>query len=156
LTALRGMLSTFHEDQAEPVAPAEAPDGVGLGGLVGLVDQVRASGLPVRLNICNLHRSVDVDADAASYRVVQESLTNVLRHAGPTTAEVTVEQDEECLVIRVQDRGRGGPVEPHGPVHGLAGMRRRVEVLGGSLTAGPRDGGGFRVEARLPLAKGSA
>jgi signal transduction histidine kinase len=170
LTALRGMLDTFHDElrpetTAEPVAapvpaPVETRDRVGLDGLVDLVDQVRAGGLPVRLDIRNLFRSPDAEADAVSYRVVQESLTNVLRHAGPTTAEVAVEQDAESLLVRVQDRGRGGPVEPHGQAQGqargLAGMRRRVEAVGGSITAGPRDGGGFRVEARLPMAKGSA
>jgi len=166
LAALRGMLDTFHHElgsatAAQPVAepapaPVEARDRVGLSGLVDLVDQVRAGGLPVRLDICDLVRSPDAEADVVSYRVVQESLTNVLRHAGPTTAEVTVEQDEESLVIRVQDRGRGGSPEPHGSARGLAGMRRRVEAVGGSITAGPRDGGGFRVEARLPMAKGSA
>jgi signal transduction histidine kinase len=166
LTALRGMLDTFYDELrpetiAEPVAepapaPAEMPDRVGLCGLVDLVDQVRAGGLPVRLDISNLLRRPAAEADVVSYRIVQESLTNVLRHAGPTTADVTVEQDEESLVVRVQDRGYGGPVEPPGPTRGLAGMRRRVEAIGGSITAGPRDGGGFRVEARLPMAKESA
>jgi signal transduction histidine kinase len=168
LTALRGMLDTFDDEfrpamTTEPVAepdpvaaPLEVHDRVGLWGLVDLVDQVRSGGLPVRLDICNLHRSPDAEADAVSYRIVQESLTNVLRHAGPTTAEVTVEQDEESLVIRVQDRGRGGPVESQGPARGLTGMRRRVEAVGGSLTAGPHGGEGFRVEARFPIANGSS
>ena len=160
LAELRGMLDTLHGDPrqattAEPVAEPDlepaAGDRVGLRGLVDLVDQVRAGGLPVRLDLGNLRRSPNAEADAVSYRVVQESLTNVLRHAGPTTAEVAVEQEGESLVVRVQDGGRGGPAEPTGAARGLAGMRRRVEAVGGSLTVGPRDGGGYRVEARLPL-----
>ena len=159
LTALRGMLDTFSDElrpETTASASAETPDRVGLCGLVDLVDQVRAGGLPVRLDISGLLRRPDAEADGIAYRVVQESLTNVLRHAGPTTAEVAVEQDEESLVVRVQDRGYGGPVEPRGPTRGLAGMRRRVEAIGGNVSAGPRDGGGFRVEARLPMAKESA
>jgi signal transduction histidine kinase len=159
LAALRGMLDTFHDGQSpavagdEPVRPATAGDQDGLCDLVELVDEVRAGGLPVRLDVRNLVRTLDPQIDAAAYRVVQESLTNVLRHAGRTTAEVSIEQDGDCLLVAVRDSGRGA-VGPDAAGRGLAGMRRRVEALGGSLVAGPRDDGGFRVEARLPTAKG--
>lgn len=163
LSELRAMLDTFHDEfrpvpaaELAPPAEAGAGDEVGLCGLVDLITQVRAGGLPVRLDVHNLSRELDAETDSVFYRVVQESLTNVLRHAGPTTAEVAVEQCEETLVIQVLDRGRGVAVEPDGSARGLAGMRRRVEAVGGSFTAGPREGGGFRVEARLPMAKGAA
>ena len=120
------------------------------------MEEVRASGLPVRLDLRGLDRTPAAATGAVTYRVVQESLTNVLRHAGPTTAEVTIAQhDDEWLVVCVEDRGRGVTGEPRGSERGLAGMRRRVEAAGGSFAAGPHDDGGFRVEARLPMGKGS-
>jgi signal transduction histidine kinase len=203
LTALRAMLGTFHNEAAhdeaanheaaqheaaqheaahheaaatEPPPLVEPPiERMGLSGVVDLVDGVRASGLPVRLEIRGLDRTPDADAGAVAYRVVQESLTNVLRHAGPTTAEVSIaENDDGWLTVCVQDRGRavtgeplavtGGPRAsadglpaaaggPPAAAGGLAGMRRRVEAVGGSFAAGPRSDGGFRVEARLPMGK---
>ncbi|BBH63884.1 hypothetical protein ACTI_05690 [Actinoplanes sp. OR16] len=160
LSELRGMLDTLHDEflsapAVEPVQPSEV-ERAGLCGLVDLVTQVRAGGLPVRLSLHNLDRELDPETESVLYRVVQESLTNVLRHAGPTTAEVTVEQDEETLVVRVSDHGRGGPVELDGSARGLAGMRRRVAAVSGTLAAGPGEDGGFRVEARLPTGKGAA
>lgn len=163
LAALRGMLGTFYDDRPAPPATrhgtassaAQASDRVGLHGLMDLVDQVRAGGVEVWLGLHNLHRSLDPDTDAVAYRVVQESLTNVLRHAGPTAAEVSIEQAGDALVIVVQDRGRGGPAGADGTARGLAGMRRRVEAIDGALAAGPRPGGGFRVEARLPVTEES-
>jgi signal transduction histidine kinase len=91
----------------------------------------------------------------AAYRVVQEALTNVLRHAAARRAEVALDYGPDALVVTVSDDGRGGtgasgPDRPSG--HGLAGMRERVTILGGSLDAGPRAEGGFAVRARLPLA----
>ena len=170
LTALRAMLGTFHHEApghhetpghheapgVEP-PPVEPPiERVGLSGIVDLVDGVRASGLPVRLDIRGLDRTPDADASAVTYRVVQESLTNVLRHAGPTTAEVTIaQQDDGRLAVRVQDRGRGVTGEPPAAARGLVGMRRRVEAAGGSFAACPRADGGFRVEAHLPMGKES-
>ena len=158
LVALRAMLGTVHHETSgvEP-PPVEPPiERAGLSGIVELVDGVRASGLPVRLDIRGLDRTPDADAGAVTYRVVQESLTNVLRHAGPTTAEVTIaQQDDGWLRVCVQDRGRGVTGEPPGAARGLAGMRRRVEEAGGSFAARPRADGGFRVEAHLPMGKES-
>jgi signal transduction histidine kinase len=82
---------------------------------------------------------------------VQESLTNVLVHAGPTTARVTVGRRGGELLVEVTDRGRGTPSTVAPPGRGLTGMRRRIEELRGHLETGPRDGGGFRVAARVPL-----
>jgi signal transduction histidine kinase len=90
------------------------------------------------------------DVDAAAYRIVQEALTNIARHAGPATATVCIEYADGTLTVRVDDDGRG-TAEPV-PGVGLTGMRERVAGLGGRLHAGPRDGGGFRVFAELPLA----
>jgi signal transduction histidine kinase len=84
------------------------------------------------------------------YRVVQEALTNVLRHAGPTRAEVAIDRGERHVRVRVSDRGVGAQA-PVG--RGLAGMRRRVEDLDGRLEAGPRAGGGFQVVAWLPVGR---
>lgn len=160
LTALRAMLGHVHNGASATGALVEAPaeppvDRMGLAGIVELVDAVRASGLPVRLDIHGFDRTPDAGAGAVAYRVVRESLTNVLRHAGPTTAEVSIgQQAESWLVVCVQDRGRGVTGEPEGAARGLAGMHRRVEAAGGSFAAGPRDDGGFRVEARLPMGRG--
>jgi signal transduction histidine kinase len=91
--------------------------------------------------------------DTSAYRIVAEALTNVLRHAGTTEAEVVLAHGRDALVITVLDRGRGpaGATDPEGG-HGLLHMRERAALFGGTLDAGPRDGGGYRVEAALPLA----
>jgi signal transduction histidine kinase len=107
-------------------------------------------------------RALPSGAALAAYRIVQESLTNARKHGGPTvTADVTLRFCEDQLVISVIDDGRG-PVAvravadagPDGLGHGLIGMRERADVYGGTITAGPRPGGGWRVTATLPLAPG--
>jgi signal transduction histidine kinase len=99
--------------------------------------------------------------DLACYRVVQESLTNVVRHAGASRAEVTVTHHDGRVVVEVTDDGRAGPTDGSGAGsgnrngagsgQGILGMRERARALGGSLEAGPRPGGGFRVQATLPV-----
>jgi signal transduction histidine kinase len=94
--------------------------------------------------------------DASAYRVVQEALTNVVRHAGPASVDVTVSRDTESLSVSVEDDG-AGPSGELSAGHGLAGMRERVTALGGTFSAGPRSGGGFAVRASIPLVpRGSA
>ncbi len=112
--------------------------------LADLIDQVRAGGLPVTVDGLD---AVPAPLDAAVYRVVQEALTNVLRHAGPTSAQVSVDRGGGQVRVRITDRGTGaaGP-----PGRGLAGMRRRIEDLDGRLETGPRSGGGFQVVAWIP------
>jgi signal transduction histidine kinase len=88
--------------------------------------------------------------DLCAYRVVQEALTNVVKHAGTDTASARVDYRPDGLAIEVTDAGRGGPVAGGG--HGLAGMRERVALYHGTLDAGPGAGRGFRVYAHLPLA----
>jgi signal transduction histidine kinase len=118
----------------------------GAPDLVELVTRTSGTGLPVRLtgNLTGLPAPVAL----AVYRVVQEGLTNVLKHADASSAEVTVTRDEKEVTVSVVDDGRGGPVTQSG--YGLAGMRERVTALGGTLTADPADGG-FTLTARLPL-----
>ena len=161
LTQLRATLDAVHPPrESRPVASSAAgaapiADEVGLGGLYTLVDRVRAGGLPVDLQVERAEVTLPPEADAAAYRVVQEALTNVLRHAGPTRALVRVTRQDDEVVVEVADRGRGtAEASPVGG-RGLLGMRARVESAGGSLTAGPSDGGGFQVVARLPLAGGA-
>jgi signal transduction histidine kinase len=92
--------------------------------------------------------------DVTAYRIVQESLTNVMRHAAAARAHVEVVHCPDHVEIAVVDDGRGAAAEAT-PGHGITGMRERAEMVGGSLDAGPQPGGGFRVRARLPLAGAS-
>jgi signal transduction histidine kinase len=130
---------------------APQPD---LDAVDDLVASVRQAGLEVAVRTEGEPRAVGGVVGVAAYRVVQEALTNVLRHAAAGQAEVALAYGDDALVVTVSDDGRGGRVpDPDRPGgHGLAGMRERVTVLGGSLDAGPRAEGGFAVRARLPLA----
>jgi signal transduction histidine kinase len=121
--------------------------GGGLRDLDALVDSVRAAGLPVQLRLQDL--AVPDDVGHVAYRVVQEALTNTLRHAGPTSAEVHVHRDQGTLVVDVLDGGVGA--QDVRPGRGLTGMRNRVVAAGGELVARPRTGRGFQVRARLPI-----
>jgi signal transduction histidine kinase len=131
-------------------------DGSGLGQLDGLVARARAAGLPVTLSVTGPERPLPPDVDQAAYRIVQEALTNVSRHAGHASATVHLQYTPEALSIQVDDDGGVGTVAPAGPRPssgpglGLAGMRERVSALGGQLRAGPQDDGGFQVRAELP------
>jgi signal transduction histidine kinase len=135
----------------------------GVEQLAGLLEQTRAAGLPVSFAVEGVPRALPSGAALAAYRIVQESLTNARKHGGPTvTAGVTLRFCEDQLVINVTDDGRG-PVAvravsdtgPDGLGHGLIGMRERTDVYGGTITAGPRPGGGWRVSATLPLGPGA-
>ncbi|SHM92688.1 sensor histidine kinase [Cryptosporangium aurantiacum] len=120
----------------------------GLARLDALTERIAASGTPVRTVVNGTARPLPPSADLVAYRVVQESLTNVLRHAGPATATVRVDYGADSVLIEVTDTGSGGA----GPVdegHGIAGMRERVTAVGGSFDAGP-DTRGFRVTAKIP------
>jgi signal transduction histidine kinase len=154
LADLRRTLDTFQEQ------PGSAADGQGLRDLGALADSVRAAGLPVRLEmepaLALEEAAVPEDAGAVAYRVVQEALTNVLRHAGPTTADVRVRRDRGALVVEVLDDGAGAGAGEVRAGRGLAGMRDRVAGVGGELVAQPRAGGGFQVLARLPVTADAA
>ncbi len=92
--------------------------------------------------------------DVSVYHIVQEALTNVLKHAGPARADVTIGCAQETVTIEITDNGTGEPGHQAPGGHGLSGMRERAAVFGGELRAGPRPGGGFAVLARLPPADG--
>jgi signal transduction histidine kinase len=132
----------------------EDSDGSGLSQLDSLVARARAAGLPVTVTVTGAERPLPADVDQAAYRIVQEALTNVSRHAGHACAAVHLHYTPQALSVRVDDDGAGtatGPAaRPPGPGLGLVGMRERVSALGGRLQAGPQDGGGFQVWAELP------
>ncbi len=115
---------------------------------------MRGSGLPVALRVQGEPGPLAPGVDLSAYRIVQEALTNTLKHAGPARADVSVIHRARELEIVVSDDGAGCAGGPNGlgVGHGLIGMRERVALFGGSLDAGPRPEGGYRVSARLPLA----
>jgi signal transduction histidine kinase len=124
----------------------------GTGELDALAASVRAAGLPVNLAIDGDRAALPAMVDVSVYRIVQEALTNVLKHAGLARAEVTIGYGLDAVTIEVTDNGTGQLGNGSaGGGHGLAGMRERAAVFGGELAAGPRPGGGFTVRARLPL-----
>ena len=137
-----------------------APDGAApptLDGLEQLVARTRAAGLPVSLEVTGERRSLSPGAELAVYRVVQEALTNAMKHAGSATTSVRFTWGEDALEISVADRGDGGPSpQLTGAGHGLIGMRERLRVYGGEVRTGPRPEGGFEVAARLPLERATA
>ncbi|GFJ78128.1 two-component sensor histidine kinase [Phytohabitans houttuyneae] len=122
----------------------------GLARLDDLVARMSETGVPVTVEVTGERRDLPAVIDLAAYRVVQESLTNVLRHAGAATATVRLTYLPKEVSVEVLDTGRGVPGAPGGG-HGLVGMRERVAALGGEFTAGPAESGGFRVYATLPL-----
>ena len=157
-----GILGSAPERDGSPGgAPAE-PDRApmpGLDSLGQLLEQVRAAGLPVELSITGRPRTLDPGVELSAYRIVQEALTNTLKHAGGARARVDVAYEPDALEVRVVDegaRGEAGAARIEAPGeggHGLIGMRERVAIFGGQFEAGPQPGG-FRVFARLPLPGG--
>jgi signal transduction histidine kinase len=123
-----------------------------LSDLEPLVNHVRLAGVEVDLAVEGEPRTLADGVELSAYRIVQESLTNAVRHGGPgVTATVTVTFGDESLDVLVVDDGRGAAAAPsNGGGHGLVGMRERVAVLGGSFQAGPKPGGGYRVHAIIP------
>lgn len=140
---LRATLEALRDDRASrPHGLAEVAD---------LVQRARATGLAATLTIDGRHRDLPATVDRTGYRIVQESLTNIARHAAAESAWVRIEYRPDALVIRVDDNGRAAPGTTPAPGVGLLGMCERVAALGGSLRAGPRSEGGFRVLAELPV-----
>jgi signal transduction histidine kinase len=133
-------------EQATPTEPT-----IGLAGLPLLLASFRRSGLTIAERVAGRVRPVPVTVDLAAYRVIQESLTNVCKHAGPSTVDVALDYRPDELRVVVDNRP--GPYRPaaSGSGHGILGMRERVASLAGTLDAGPRPGGGYRVSAVLPL-----
>lgn len=144
LRRLLGILRS--EDQQLAIGPQP-----GLTSLTSLVEQVRASGLPVQLRVEGEPLHLPAGVDLSAYRIVQEALTNVVKHAHATSAEVEVRYRPDALELAIIDDGRGMAASANGAGHGLVGMRERVALYGGKLDAGRRDGGGYSVRARFPL-----
>jgi signal transduction histidine kinase len=137
------------EDEQAPRAPAP--------GLDGLAELTAEAGLPVTVRRTGQPRPLPAEVDRAAYRIVQEALTNVRRHAGTgVSAEVIVGYEPGAVQVVVTDDGvgPGAPVEASDEGNGIAGMRARAAALGGTLSAGPAPGGGFRVEATFPEGAG--
>ncbi len=149
LVEMKRLVGMLREDDDE-IGLAPQP---GLADLDRLVKQVREAGLPVEVRIEGEPRTLPLGVDLSAYRVVQEALTNALKHAGSATATVTVRYGERDVTIEVADDGAGSDKKDGG--HGLVGMRERIGVFGGTFAAGPRDTGGFAVSARLPLGGGA-
>jgi signal transduction histidine kinase len=153
LTELRRLLGVLRQDSEPPGSLAPVP---GLADLDSLLAEVAKAGLAVQLRVEGTPSLLPAGVDLSAYRIVQEALTNVVKHAGPARAQVTIRYRDRDLTVEVTDDGRGaGVVAGDGGVgtgHGLIGMRERVAAFGGDLEVGPRPGGGFRVAARLPLA----
>jgi len=129
----------------------EDRDGSGLGQLDNLVARARSAGLSVSVTVSGARRPVPPDVDQAAYRIVQEALTNVSRHAGQACASVHLHYAPDALTVQVNDDGDGVGTKSAGPGLGLIGMRERVSALGGRLQAGPVEGNGFQVRAELPV-----
>src|SRR5438874_10689342 len=119
----------------------------GLGSLQSLVEQVRASGLPVQLRIEGKPVHLPAGIDLSAYRIVQEALTNVVKHAGDAAAEVVIRYGARVLELDVLDDGHGRTASRNGSGHGLIGMRERVALYGARREAGPRDRGRYAVRA---------
>jgi signal transduction histidine kinase len=157
--ALPGAESAEPAPDGGPVAEAELRPQPGLGQLPGLVGRMRAAGLPVDLLVGNAPPDLPPGLDLAAFRVVQEALTNVLKHAGKPVTSVGVDYRDGCLLLEVTDAGRimpaVGPVAVAGSGRGLIGLRERVGVYGGQLDAGPLPGGGWRVRAQIPVGAAS-
>ena len=146
IVELRRMLGLLR-DPVEDASLAPQPSVARLDSLVG---QVRAAGLPVELTVEGQPRRLPPGVDRSAYRIVQEGLTNTLKHAGPARASVTVRYGDHALELEVLDDGRGAE-GANGGGFGLVGMRERAALYGGELDAGARPGGGYALRARLPL-----
>jgi signal transduction histidine kinase len=149
LRRLLGVLRQEDEPQGD-LAPVS-----GLADLEGLLAEVAKTGLAVKLQVHGTRPSLPAGVDLSAYRIVQEALTNVVKHAGPARAQVTVGYHDQNVTVEVTDDGRGAMTSASdgrvGSGHGLIGMRERVAAFGGNLEVGPGLDGGFRVAARLPL-----
>ncbi|MGH3646977.1 MAG: sensor histidine kinase [Micromonosporaceae bacterium] len=144
---LRRLLDVLRTEE-EPPELAPQP---GLVAVRLLIDQLRDTGLPVTAHLDPGPDDLDPGLALAAYRIVQEALTNTIKHAGRASAVVRIDCTADELTIEVTDDGRGPSLTPSGVGHGLVGMRERVILYGGELVTGPRTGGGFRVYARLPM-----
>jgi signal transduction histidine kinase len=144
LRELRATLGVLRQvDEAQPLSPAPS-----LAHLGELIERTNDAGLPVRLTVSGERTELPASVDLAAYRIVQEALTNSVRHAGEATATVLVRYAKDEVIVEVSDDGMGADAAEG---NGIRGMRERAATLGGTLAARPRPGGGFLVRAALPL-----
>lgn len=146
LTEMRRLVGMLREDGEDQLSPQ--PD---LGDLPRLAAQVREAGLPVELTIEGNRRPLPVGIELSAYRIVQEALTNALKHAGDATALVRVHYGDDTLELEIVDDGPGAAAPVSSGGHGLAGMRERVALYGGRIDTGHKASGGFRVRVLLPV-----
>jgi len=141
------MLGVMRSGEDSPAALAPQP---GLEHLDRLIAQVEEAGLPVTLRVEGDRPALSPGVDLSAYRIVQEGLTNALKHAKGAHAEVVVRYIDSSVQLEIADDGSGAANGETGG-HGLVGMRERVALYGGTIEAGPRDGGGFVLRAQLPV-----
>jgi len=146
LTEMRRMLGVMRTDGDQVPSLTPQP---GLQHLERLIAQVEEAGLPVTLRVEGRRPELPPGIDLSAYRIVQEGLTNALKHSRGGHAEVVVRYVDDSVQLEITDDGVGANGDGAG--HGLVGMRERVALYGGTLTAGPRDGGGFVLRAELPV-----
>jgi signal transduction histidine kinase len=146
LTEMRRLVGMLRSDAGEPLAPQP-----GLDDLPTLVGQVREAGLPVQFQVEGERRELPVGIELSAYRIVQEALTNALKHAGEAHASVRVHYRADSLELEIVDDGGGAAAPVASGGHGLVGMRERVALYGGRLDAGRRPSGGFAVRVLLPI-----
>jgi signal transduction histidine kinase len=147
LVELRRLLGVLRAEDSGALDAEPAP---GLADLPRLVEHMARAGVRVEVSVDGEAGPLGPGLELSAYRIAQEALTNVVKHAGTDCARVTVEHRPDAVLVDIVDRGRGGDVRAEG--HGLAGMRERAALYGGTLVAGPVPGGGFRVSATLPRA----
>jgi len=150
LAEMRRLLGVLRQEAEPSGSLAPSP---GLAEVDALAADVARAGARVEVRIEGTRPELPLGLDLSAYRIVQEALTNVVRHAGPATARVRIRYAPDTVDIEVVDDGRGAGTG-RGDGHGIAGMRERAALYGGSLDAGPLPGGGFRVAARLPVGEG--
>ena len=150
LSGLRRMVTGLRRAEPEPgqgqTPPGPAP---GLAAIERLAATTLDAGVKVEVDWRGSRQPLPTDIDLSAFRIIQEAVTNVVRHAGTGQCQVLIDRQDGQLSIEVLDSGRGGSTAGTG--YGITGMRERAALLGGDLQAGPRPGGGFRVAARLPV-----
>jgi signal transduction histidine kinase len=146
LTETRRLLGMLRDESAEPLTPQPGLDDVPM-----LVEQLSEAGLPVEFDLDGERRELPVGIDLSAYRIVQEALTNTLKHAGDAQATVRVRYRSDSLELEIADDGRGGTARVSGGGQGLIGMRERVALYGGLFDAGRSSSGGFVVKVVFPI-----
>ncbi len=150
LTEMRRLLGVLRRGDGNDTEFGPQPN---LHDLRQLVEQVKSAGLPVDVHVRGKVRSLPAGIELSTYRIVQESLTNAIKHAGVAKAQVVLDYEPDLFMVEIADDGRGSAAAPWAEYggQGLIGMRERIESIGGEFSAGPRSGGGYRVRAQIPL-----